>query len=391
MNTTQLTSNSYAADYVTRMNAAEGPCLTCAFACEAGGRNFHLHSKRLRNILREMSKGAHGANEFKETLDTLLSKAEELAGDKDRWSGDYEGVCVYVSRDHADLLRLSYAPTEISAISDSFYFRPAADALASRAELLALAVSYKSPQLFLFDGERARHFGEIELPESVYEFSEEGALDKNQHGHIRRSSPNGSSPAMVGHGFNSKLSPRDLNGPVFRREIGHAMAGLEESKKLPLVIIGDETIVGEFAKEYEHPAGLALKVMDAQAHPDEESVRAICSKLVHDAHTQAKEDALRTLAEFDQNSELYTDNLKDAYESATQGRISLCAVAASGAAWCHYDSNGSLSSANPETDEDAFEVLDRIYVEALPKGGDVVVVPAEKVPGGKKVAAILKW
>lgn len=392
MNSTILNSTKrFAEDYISTMNKAEGPCYTCAFSCEGGGANYHLHSKQFRNRLKELPKTAAASHFDKAALEELMARGERLAGEKDQWSGDYVGVCIHLAKDRAEVLRLQSAPVDTSHLGSSFLFRPASDALASRVKMLALHLAFKSPQLFCYSGHKAKQYAEIVLPDSVYSFSEDGAIEPGQHAHVRQST-DGNAKNIVNQGFGPALSPRDRNEPVYLVEVAHALCELEEVKDLPLVVLGDEAIVGEFVKVYQHPQGTVFRVTDADAHPDEAEVERVCSELARSAQGDAKENALQTIKNFDMGSELFCDNLKEAYEAATQSRIQVCIVASDEHAWSRYDeAKGGLSSVNPDEDPDCFDAYDRVYAETTARGGDAIVVPADQVPGEKKVAAILRW
>ena len=392
MSSTITTYNEHAANYIATKDAVTGPRLTCSFACDGGGKNYHLHSKRFRNALRDMRKEAENSEEDREALDAVLDRAEALAGDKEKWSGEYQGICIHVSQDTADLIRLQYAPPEVTTVGDAFAYRPAADALPTQLELLVLHLSFKSPQLFLYTGGEARLFGAIELPESVYSFSEETALDREQHAHVRTGNRNrDAAPSTVNQSFASEESPRDLNEPVFLKEVGRALQKLEESKALPLVVIGDDKLVSEFLTHYDHPSGKVVQAPRNNPHPSDADIEQVCTELTVQLQRDAKAEVLKSLKEVDPNSERFNDNVKEVFEAAQQARIKACVIAADEYAWCRYDENGALSSANPEQDDDCFEVMDRIYAETAMKGGEVAVVPKSKVPGEKSVAAIFKW
>ncbi|MDQ8204358.1 hypothetical protein [Pelagicoccus sp. SDUM812003] len=391
MNTTTPAQNSLLIDYLKKHEGMEGAHLTCTLACEGGGKNYSTHRKRFLNLLKDLEKDKAVLEAYPESLQTVVELCRSLATDGERWSGDYEGVCIHVSEQGENLINLRRPPIEFTRVEDRFYYRPAAGALAARREMLALSLSFKQPELYIFDGESAEVFGEIDLPESVYAFSEEGALDASQHAHIRRSRDTGT-PQTVNQGFSPTQSPRELNEPIFLRELSHALRDLKESQELPLLVVGDENIVGEFVKVYDHPFGEIDTEMGMQSHPKASDIARICSDLCAEKQRQEMLEIKKELKQAEAGRmESFSDNVKEIYEAAEQGRVASCAVASDENAWCRFDEKKGFQSADPEKDSDAVEALDWIFVKTWLNGGKAIAIPSKDIPGVKKVAALYRW
>lgn len=372
-------------DYLKEAAAQEGPCLTVSLECDGGGKNSQIHRDKLRRAMNRLAKQADDTPTSRRLFATLKS----LVSDREMWSGDYNGVCIHISEQVTRFLKLPYPPVEKVTLEETFCFRPAADAIASLSEWLALDVSLKSPRLFLYDGEDAREMSEVDLPRSVLSFSEEGALDSGQNGHVRRSQ-GGGAPHLVNQGVNGAKSPRELNETIFMREIAHALDALQESKELPIVIIGDKRIVAAFLDTYSHPGGDVVRVSNIEAHPGRSKVAEVCRKIAWEDQQHRKSQVLGTIEEMRARDGVFSNNVREVYEAARQGRVSAAVLACDEDIWCRIGNDERPKSAKPE-EEDAFEALDRIYLETLLKNGDAIVLPEDEVPGGKSVAAVFKW
>ncbi|MDQ8203834.1 hypothetical protein [Pelagicoccus sp. SDUM812003] len=372
-------------DYLEQAKQQIGPCLTVSLECDGGGKNSQVHRDRLRRAMNRMAKRSDGSAEIRR----LFAELKTLIDTREMWSGEYSGVCIHISDGVTRFLKLPYPPVEKADLDDSFCLRPAADAIAALGDWLALNISLKSPRLYKFDGERARLLGEVDLPQSVYAFSEDGAVDSGQRAHVRRAR-GVDTPHLVGHGMKANKNQRELNEPVFMREVSHAIGELPESKELPMVVIGDTRVVSSFLDTYHHRGGEVFTVRNAESHPDAEAVASICRKVAWDNQQKRKSEVLRQIEEMRQRDGVFSNNVREVFEAAKQGRVSAAVVSCDEEIWCRMGKDEKPRSAQAD-EENAFEALDRIYLETMLKDGSAVVLPEDKIPGGKSVAAVFRW
>lgn len=326
---------------------------------------------------------------FTQMHEMIFERLEDLLARDENWGGEYEGVCIHISDNITRLVKLPYPPVEIAQLDRTFRLRPAADAIEAWEEWLVLHISLKSPRLFLFDGEKVRLLGEVNLPDSVFSFSDEGVLDGGKRAHVRRARGQ-VSPQLASQGMSSAESPRELNEPVFMREVAHAIEATEEAKRLPLLVIGGEKVVPAFLKSYQHQGGEVATITNARAHPDERDIARMCASVAWKKQQKRKSKVLDDIKELCGRDGVFSNNVREIYEASTQGRVAAAVVACDEEIWCRIDPDQKPRSAKPD-DENAFEVLDRIYLETLLKEGRAIVLPEDEIPGGKSVAAVLRW
>lgn len=371
--------------YLKQVANEGGPCATVSLECDGGGKRSQQHREKLMRAIDRLAESSDGTP----ASEKVISKLKALSTDRELWSGEYNGVCIHVSERLTRFLKLPYPPVEKARLEDSFCVRPAADTIAALSEWLALDISLKRPRLFRFNGEVAKEMEGVDLPSGVQSFSEAGVLDGGQNSHVRRTH-GGGSPHLVTHGTHESKSPRELNETIFMREVAHVMSALPESKELPLVVIGDKRVVAEFLDTYQHAGEAVVKVCNAEAHPDERKVTEICKGIAWEEQQRRKYQVLDTIEEMRSRNGVFSNNVREVFEAARQGRVSAAVLACDDDIWCRMGEDERPRSADP-ADEDAFEALDRIYLETLLKDGDAIVLPEEEIPGGTSVAAVFKW
>lgn len=378
--------------YVRKLEQAQGPCITCALATPNGGADSQAHRKRLDLALDRIEKDAPATMRNSPRFQAALEAGRRALGDRQSWSGSYEGACLHAWPEGSELQLLPRRVVELAGVHESrFLFAPTLPLLTRRADCLALHLSYKSPRLYRVRQGRAELAEDVELPESVYAFSEKEAHEVSAHAHVRSGAAPGGTPTLGRQGFTPRVSPRDLNEPVFLQEIARAIASLPEAREMPLTLIGDERIVGAYMQSHPPREQPCDKITNAPSHPTFADIENACRGIAEERAASWERSLLDAVAEADPTSERFTDNLKEAYEAAVRGRILFCAVAEDQSIWRRYsEQTRGLDVAEPWSPQ-AFETLDRIVVETLLKGGAAATFPAADIPGGKSVAAVLKW
>lgn len=381
--------------YVKARDSDEPPCLTIELSAPAGGKEWQMHSKRLRAALDEVAKSESLREGFDaERLRAVVEKADPLLDDLSVWSGDYEGIVLHASSAGARLFKLSYPASEYVEVGPRLLFKNVARQLDSTYDGLALDLSLKEPKLYRIVGEKIKGLAANALPESIYALSEQEIYDPGERAHMRRTSGVGQEGGhMVNQGAGSKDNTRDLNMHAFMREVAHAIDGLEGSHELPLAVFGDEKVASEFAEFFKGQEEKLIFISDAKSDLSESDVVERCAAEALKADGRRRAEIVELLQSSDPTSEKWTDSLKDIYEAAIQGRIDTCAVAADQRKWCHYhEESAKLESIEGDQPEDRqrIEALDRILVNTLNADGTCIAIESSEMDG-KPAMALLRW
>lgn len=378
------------AAYIDEMESVSGPRATLTLATPGGGAEWQLQGKRLENLLQKLGNDSALRERYGKAVDAVIAQARGRLEDASEWSGDYQAICLHAWPRGCHFWKLRTPVPEKAVMGESFCYKEMAHEVESSFDGLVLHLALKDPALYRVKGARVVRLKGESLPQSIYELSEREVVDGGQQAHVRSAGAN-RAPDMVRQSSGSKESTRDLNEPAYLRDISHVLGELSGSDQLPLVVIGDERLVSSFAAAYSH--GSFQRVTNASAHPDEREVSRICHRLAS-AAADAKLAQLRgRLESADTGSDLYSDNLKEIFEGARQGRVSLCAVAGDVSVHSEYDkAHATLTAVEPDSACHAVtDILDRILVETVTKDGNCIVVPQSDLPEGKRAIGVYKW
>ncbi|MDQ8200655.1 hypothetical protein QEH56_20985 [Pelagicoccus enzymogenes] len=365
MNDTKLGKSGMVSNYLGGRSKPKQGCLTIAMRCEGGGEAQPEHAKRLRSKLREQKEKWEAKGTFPQVGDAILRQGEALAEDAEKWNGLYGGACIHLSDTGASLVKLPKAPEEGTWAGHRFRFRPAAEALSSRREFLALSLNTECPQLFHYDGKAAFLYRTFQLPRGLRDrLRSDGSIDANPE-------------------------DRDRLEACFR-DIAVSLNGLDDAHRLPLLLIGRKSLVSRFEESCQYPQGEILATHESDAPADEEGVARVCGAFCLRQYEAATRDGLDELEKrrVSENGALSTDVAK-IVQAAESGRVALCAIDREAEVWLKRVGFDELREAAPGDGPEAFEALDCIFAEGVQKGATALVVDAERVPGGGPVAALL--
>ena len=88
---------------------------------------------------------------------------------------------------------------------------------------------------------------------------------------------------------------------------------------------------------------------------------------------------------------LASDQLEDIGQATRQGRVATLLVEAERQIPGHVDRNDGTATAANEDEVNTPDLLDELTIWTLEQGGDVVVVPTERMPTGTGAAAIYRF
>ena len=90
-------------------------------------------------------------------------------------------------------------------------------------------------------------------------------------------------------------------------------------------------------------------------------------------------------------TELTSSILEDVIPAAHYGRISQLFAAKGEHVWGRFDEMSNQLTIHATQEEEDECMVDKAVIKTLMNGGEVFILPADKVPGGSKLAAIMRY
>jgi hypothetical protein len=324
-----------------------------------------------------------------EKIRPLIEPFRDLAADRGFWSQTLDGLAVLASPGLFLIYRLQRPVPELAVAADSFHTKPLLRILQSADRYQILGLNRK--QIKLFEGNRDA-LDEIEPAEEVPRTITEALGEEVTEPHLTAfTSGSGSAGPAIYHGQGSRKDEVDLDAERFFRIVDRAV--LEHHSRpsgLPLLLAALPEHHHRFRRVSHNPFLLEQGI---DVHPD--SVPA--DELRERAWRAIEPYYLARLAEMTEAFGaakaigLGGDDPARVAEAAVAGRVMTLLIDAD------YEIPGRIDSAtgrvefeepaHPEIDD----LLDDLADWVMRTGGQVVVVPSERMPTETGVAAIYRY
>lgn len=365
----------------------EPPCISLYQPTHRSFPDNRQDPIRFRNLLKQVEESLREGYPAAET-EALLEPFAALAEDDAFWNCSLDGLAVLAAPGLFRVYRLQRTVPELGIVADSFHVKPLLRILQSADRYQLLAVTREDVRLF--EGNRDT-VDEVELAPGVPRTLTDALGEELTERRLTVSSYGGTQTAPMRHGHGGRKDQLSLDAERFFRVVDTAITEKHsERAKLPLVLVALSENQATFRRVSRNP-WLLPDGIDANAAAlscDELRTRAW---QVLEPRYLAR---LRGLVERFRESlgtGLGTDDPAQAAEAAVAGRIETLLVEAERQLPGRIDPDTGALRRDDLARPDVDDVLDDLATLVLKNGGDVVVVPAERMPGDTGLAAVYRY
>jgi len=371
------------------LEVSEAPCLSLYQPTHRRHPENQQDPIRFRNLvkaLRESLRQRYPTREIQPLLDPFLA----LADDRDFWNHTLDGLAVLAATGLFRVYRLPRPVPELVVAADSFHTKPLLRVLQSADRYHVLGLSRQ--EIKLFTGNRDA-LDEIEPAPGALRTITEALGDEMTEPHQTVASYGGAggSQSPMHHGHGGKESEVDIDAERFFRAVDRAV--LEHHSRpsaLPL-ILATLPEHRQLFQEVSHNPFLLDEGIDI--HPDalsSDELRTRAWQAV-EPHYLAQLAALTEEFGKATSKNLGHDELAHVAKAVVAGRVATLLVDADREVPGRIDAATGDLEFDDLMDPEVDDVLDDLAVLALKTGGQVVIVPTERMPTETGIAAIYRY
>jgi hypothetical protein len=377
--------NDYAAGM---LDAHEPPCLSLYQPTHRHHPENQQDPIRFRNRVRALEESL-GQKRSTREIQALLEPFQGLADEPDFWNHTLDGLAILGAPGFFRIYRLQRRVPELAIVADSFHVKPLIRILQSADRYQLLGLSRR--EIKMFEGNRDV-LDEIEPAPGVPRTITEALGEELTEPHLTVASYGKGvrGPAMH-HGHGSKKEEVDIDAERFFRAVDRAV--LEKHSRpsgLPLILAALLEYHSLFRQVSQNPF-LAPEAVDIP--PDALTIDALRERVWRVVEPKYLARLAALIEQFGQAKPkgLGSDDPALIAEAAVAGRVATLLIEAERHVpgridyACGRIEPGDL--AHPEIDD----VLDDLGELVLHKGGQIVVVPAERMPARTGLAAIYRF
>jgi len=370
--------------------ADQAPCLSLYMPTYRTHPENLKNPIRFKNLVSEMEESLlqkYSANETQEYLKPL----EALVNDNDIWNYTKDGLAVFSAKGIFKVVELHKSVEELAMVADSFHTKPLRHYLQSLDHFHVLGLTLHDIQLF----EGNRHsLTEIKLtadtPKNIKEALGDELTDK--HTTVASYGGSGGESTNMHHGHGGKSEETEKDAERFFRVVAKAIyEHYSKPSGWPIILAALTEHHNLFQKVSKNPLLLqnSIAINPSSVSPDQ------LAKMAWEIMEPEYNLKLETLADRFEQARANgkgSDDYKEIAVAAVEGRVDTLLVEADRIIAVRLTNltTGNTQKkdlSNPKVDD----LLDDMGELVLKMGGQVFVLPTDKMPSETGLAAIFRY
>lgn len=348
---------------------------------------------RYRNLLRDVEISLRQKYPTRE-IRSLLEPFQPLARDHHFWNHRTDGLAIFSSPETFQVFELQRPVEELLIVAGRFHTKPLLRILQSADRYQVLAVNRH--EVKLYEGNRYV-LDPIELTEVPSTLTQALGEELTEH-HLTvasygagpaRAAGSGAPPSVHGHG--GKKDEVDLDRDRFFRTIDRAI--LEHHSRpsgLPLLLATLTEYHTPFRAVSHNPFLLDQGIQINPDAVDLEQLRALAWEKIEPIYL-ARLARLKENYQAARSRQMASDDLPQVAQAAAAGRVGTLLVEADRVFPGRFDPQTGQLEQGDLIDPDIGDLVDHLAQTVLRMKGEVVVVPAERMPSATGVAATYRF
>jgi hypothetical protein len=338
---------------------------------------------RLKNLLREAEQRLRDLGV--RSVETITKPAHDLESDGSFWRHQGEGLALFLAPDFAESYTLPVAFEDLVVVADHFHLKPMIPMMSSGEHFYVLGLSQKYVKLF-----RGGRYsvGEVRLSGAVPASLRDALQYDDREQSLQSHSGGGARAIFHGQGL-GKDAPKDDIKRYFRL-IDAGLHEILKEERAPLVLAGVDYLLPLYREITEYPHVMSEGVVGSPERVSTDELHARAWEIVAPLFNRDCEAAkVRYLAVAD--TPTGTSDVKRAIRAAHQGRIDTLFAAIGEHLWGTWDEATEAIHIHERPEAGDIDLLDAAAAQAWLHGGTVYAVPPDEVPGGRQLAAVLRY
>lgn len=372
------------------LTAEQPPCISLYQPTHRTFPERQQNPIRYKNLLRQMQASLEEKYAVRE-VQSILDRFDALGRDEGFWLRRTEGLAILASVNRFEVFELQRSVPELVIVADSFHVKPLLRIVQSADSYHVLALNRKEVKLYEGNRDALDQVELTEIPATITAALGEELTEpyRGFHGvgpfHVGRGN------AGIYHGRGEKKDEVDLDMERFFRVVDRAvLEHYSRPTEWPMLLAGLPQNVAGFRAVTRNPF-----IVDAAIELDPDSLTL--AELRVQAWRTIEPTYLKRLAELTGNYQLNRSRgLGDEdpaaiATAAVAGRVGTLLIEAERLVPGKIDTATGKLERRPLGDPEADDVLDDLAELTVRMKGEVIVVPAQRMPSATGIAAIYRF
>ena len=321
-------------------------------------------------------------------MERLLKPGYDLLRNEEFWSNLSHGLAVFIADGFFKYIKLPISPKEEMLINSTFYLTPLIPVMTSKDYFYVLVLSKKQAKLYRADAFGMQYIPVQGMPkgiDDVVHFEQKG--DKE----LIRTDTAGAGAGAAYHGMGTGRPEPKANIAMYFDEVDETLwKEVMNKENVPLLLAGVEYLIPIYKQVAKYKPIWDDAITGSHEHED---IQSLYQQAREKMEPYFQERVTRALNAFGNQSatELTSSILDDVIPAAHYGRISQLFAAKGEHVWGRFDEMNNQLTIHATQEEEDECMVDKAVIKTLMNGGEVFILPADKMPGGSKLAAIMRY
>lgn len=367
----------------------EPPCLSLYQPTHRQHPDKQQDQIRFRNLLKTLEESLQQKYPNR-AVKPLLDPFRKLADDPEFWNHTLDGLAILASADLFRVYKLQRPVAELAVVADSFHTKPLMRIAQSADRYQILGINRQT--VSLYEGNRDA-LDRVELQANVPATLEEALGDTlvTDERAARASYDASTQGAMVRHGKDMRQHAIDRDTERFFRTVDRAiLENYSRPNGVPLLLAALPEHHSLFRRVSQNPY-LATEAIDV--HPDSISIDALQERaweIMLPRYLERLAGLVNAFADA-RSKGLGTDDLAEAAEAVIGGRIATLLIEADRIIPGRIDNDTGKIEYDKLEHPEVDDLLDDLGELVVRTGGEVIIVPKERMPTQTGIAATYRF
>lgn len=333
------------------------------------------------------------ANELKDRMSQdeiakLLSPGYRLIKNDSFWNNQAGGLAVFITDNHFRYMKLHSAPQQQIWINRSFLLKPLIPFSIIPEYFYLLVISKKQSKLFRADNFGVQFIPLSELPRGIDDVVHFEEKDDQK---LFRSGSSGAGGGANYHGIGAGKPDEKENISMYLAEVDKTLwKEVLNREKVPLVLAGVDYMVAIYKRIAQYKYIWNESLTGSLEYENELSLYAEARKLVDSYFQQRTNQALENYG--NHSAKETTSSIPaDIIPAAFYSRVAHLFVQHNAKLWGLFDKDSEQLTVHEEQEAEDEDLIDKTIIETILHGGDVHMLPRERMPADSKIAALMRY
>ena len=341
-----------------------------------------------KNKLQKVTAALRQKNIDQTTIERLLKPGYDLLRNEGFWANLNKGLAVFMADGYFKYVRLPITPSDRFLVNTSFYLSPLIPVMTSADYFYILVLSKKAAKLY-----RADTFGIQFVPVSGMPRGIEDVVHfENKDGQsLYRTDTAGAGAGASYHGTGTGRPDPKANLAMYFDEVDETLQQeVLNGENVPLLLAGVEYMIPIYKQVAKYKPIWDDAITGSLEHEDLGSLYEAARTKLKSYFEERESKALNMYA--NQSATELTSSIPDDVIPATHyGRVSHLFVQEGEHLWGTFDEMNNSLTIHASQEDDDEDLVDKAVIKTLMNGGDVFILPSERMPLGSKLAAVMRY